>query len=79
MAGRIFYGRQEQRVVRDAFPPKLEFAYTLADSNGNVLASGEETLTDISFSFDIGLQSSSRMFYYEIKLLEDWAGERFAK
>jgi len=74
-AGRVIYRRgRDVRLVRSIYPPRLKFKYTLSDAKGNDLQSGEVDLRDAAFTFDIGRRLSSRTFYFEIKLLEDWAG-----
>lgn len=41
-------GPTPRRVVRNAQPARVDFDYTLANSSGAVLASGRETLSDMS-------------------------------
>lgn len=81
MAGQFLpvrYSTNEVRVVRNSFPPKIDFAYTLTDSEGAVLEAGEANLVDLDFEFDIRGNTSADPFYYELKMLESWARTTFA-
>ncbi|MEM8867588.1 MAG: DUF3016 domain-containing protein, partial [Verrucomicrobiota bacterium] len=73
MAGEIlpFVGpsKRDTRVVKAIYPPRLVFNYVLSEASGEILQSGEQTLTDINFQQNIVRASSSELFYYEIKLL----------
>ena len=74
MAGKILplKGFDEIRVIRSVYPPVLEFKYSILDLDGEVLDSGEESITDLAFQDQLGRKSSSQTFFYELELLEDW-------
>lgn len=59
------------RMVRDIYPPRLEFAYKLKGADGAVLSEGKEKLTDLAFNFTVKLpdDESTR---YEKELLTNW-------
>lgn len=62
------------RYVESIYPPRIKLTYVLRNAQGEEIASGEEALRNLGFDSDIGATSSMRdSFYYEIKLLEDWA------
>ena len=67
---------QALRVVRDASPPRIRFAYTLR-RGGRTLAQGEESLTDINFLLNPGARFSTGPLTYEQELLRDWFRRRF--
>lgn len=67
------------RYIETVYPPRMELAYTLTDSEGNIVQQGEETIADISFDFNIlaPLRTQTMSFYYEINMLEDWMRKNF--
>lgn len=49
------------RIMRDIDPPRVKIEYALADASGNVLASGEKTLSDLSYNFKIRRPNESEV------------------
>lgn len=37
------------RIVKDIYPPRLQFYYEIIDENGNVIQRGEQRLTDLAY------------------------------
>ena len=64
------------RVVTDATPPRIRFAYVLR-RGGRAVARGEEALSDISFLLTSNPRLSTGPLYYERILLRDWFAKRF--
>ncbi|MBE7197167.1 MAG: DUF3016 domain-containing protein [Parafilimonas terrae] len=64
------------RVVTDATPPRIRFAYRLRRGN-RLVAHGEETVTDINFLLTSNPRFSTGGLYYERQLLRDWFARRF--
>ncbi|GJE14032.1 MULTISPECIES: DUF3016 domain-containing protein [Methylobacterium] len=64
------------RVVTDATPPRIRFAYALR-RDGRIVAQGEETVTDINFLLTSNPRFSTGGLYYERQLLRDWFARRF--
>ncbi|MEO0445274.1 MAG: DUF3016 domain-containing protein [Verrucomicrobiota bacterium] len=81
MAGAIepwrFRSASHVRIIKDVYPPRLRFTYELRSASGNILASGEETLRDVSFQRYASVGRTASPFYYEMKLLEKWARKKF--
>ena len=60
------------RIVRDIYPPKMRFNYTL-QNNGEVVSEGKENLSDIDFTFNIGRRFFDQdQFFYEKEMLGEW-------
>lgn len=83
MAGDIQPWRNQHnadiRYIERVYPPRMELAYTLTDGNGDVLQEGAETISDISFDFNIlaPIRTQSMSFFYEINMLENWIRKTF--
>ncbi len=61
------------RIVRSVYPPKLSFTYRVYDINGNLIDSGERTITDLTFDFNIGQRFFSQdKYFYEKDLIASW-------
>lgn len=61
------------RYVESVYPPRMSFSYVLKDSDGKEIASGEDSIRDLSFDFGIQPISNYDSFRYEIEMLTDWA------
>jgi hypothetical protein len=62
---------QEIRVVKDLYPARLEFSYTIKDANGTVVREGDERLRS---SMMMAAVNSDRYPYpHTRQLLDDWA------
>lgn len=64
------------RVVQDSTPPRIRLAYVLRRGN-RVIASGEDTVTDINFMLTANPRLSTGGLYYERAVLRDWFARRF--
>ena len=62
------------RYVENIYPPRLAFTYELLDPEGNVISSGEESLSDLSFMMNVlaPIRAGHKNFFYESTLLRDW-------
>jgi hypothetical protein len=68
---------QELRIVRGGADwPKLSLRYTLS-RDGQVLRSGEDSLSDLNYSQRGGFGSGSQSLQSEKRLLADWFDSRF--
>ena len=67
------------RYIERVYPPRMELAYKLTDADGKVVLEGEETISDISFDFNIlaPIRTQTMSFFYEINMLEDWIRKTF--
>lgn len=62
------------RIMRGVYTPKIEFAYSVTDAEGNVVASGERRLTDVGY--EMRLRSPRRdELMIETELLADFFRE----
>ena len=64
------------RVVQDSTPPRIRFAYALRRDR-RVVASGEDTATDINFMLTANPRFATGGLYYERAVLRDWFARRF--
>ena len=62
------------RVVKEIYPPRMRFRYTLADASGAVLKEGEEHLQDLAFQYNTGLNRNDELFH-DRNLFRDWVRE----
>jgi hypothetical protein len=62
------------RYIESVYIPRMKFTYQVKDAEGNVLAEGDEKISDMSFNYNIiaPLRSRHMNFFYEINMLEDW-------
>lgn len=81
MAGRIypnFRGREDIRVLRGGADwPHMVVRYSLV-SNGQVIASGEDQLSDMMYLNRINRYSDGDTLRYEKRMIDDWFKEKFA-
>ena len=59
------------RIVRDLYPPRFVFTYSLTDPSGKVVKSGKENLTDINFQNHISIDRDDPL-HYEKDMLNTW-------
>lgn len=64
------------RVVTDASPPRIRFAYALR-RGGRVAAKGEETLSDVNFMLHANPRFAGGGLSYERALIAGWFARRF--
>lgn len=62
------------RYVEDIYRPRLEFTYSLADAEGNVLDEGEADVVDLAFMMNTlaTFRAHHMSFFYELDLLSNW-------
>jgi hypothetical protein len=64
------------RVLRDITWPRIELRYTLTQ-NGEVLATGEEAVVDMTYLDHPNRYFDSDRLRYEKRMLDDWFRKRF--
>ncbi|QDE32651.1 MULTISPECIES: DUF3016 domain-containing protein [Shewanella] len=64
------------RVVKDLYPPRATFSYTITE-NGNVIIAGDEKITDMSFMYNTR-RLNNKPFQYETTLFDDWLNKTIA-
>jgi hypothetical protein len=80
MAGRILpraSGREELRFVKDGADwPSMVVRYELL-SNGQVIASGQDKLSDMGYTNRINRYSDGDLLRYEKRMIDDWFMPKF--
>lgn len=71
-------GASGPRVLTEVTPPSVRLRYRLSE-RGRVLASGEETVTDLNYLWDASARSSPSSFPYERELVRDWFRDRIVR
>jgi hypothetical protein len=81
MAGRLvpnFRGNQDLRVLHGGADwPHMVVRYTLS-ANGQVISSGEDQLSDMSYLDRINTFSDGDPLRYEKRMVDDWFKKKFA-
>jgi hypothetical protein len=80
MAGRIhpnFRGGQELRILNGGADwPHMALRYSL-ESNGRVIASGKENLSDMNYLDHISRYNDGDTLRYEKRMIDDWFRNKF--
>lgn len=64
------------RVIKDLYPPRATFSYTITD-NDKVVIAGDEKITDMSFMYKVR-RFNNKPFQYETTLFDDWLNKTIA-
>lgn len=59
------------RIVKDIFPPRFDFTYSVTDPSGKVIKSGKENLVDINFQLHVSIDTGDPL-HYEKDTLSSW-------
>ncbi len=59
------------RVMKDIYPPRMKFTYTITDAAGAVVKEGKETLSDMNYLQTVGINRGDTLYYDKV-LLRDW-------
>jgi hypothetical protein len=70
-------GRDDIRVIKDTYPPRIDLRYTLRAGDGSVVSEGENQLRDVAF-LQRGAANRTDPLRYEKRLLDDWLRREFA-
>lgn len=62
---------QDVRIVKDIYPPRIDFSYKLTDASGAVIKEGKEKLRDLAFMTRMVIDRSDSL-HFEKDLLRDW-------
>lgn len=60
------------RVLREIYPPRLKFHYTVTGEDGDTLEEGLAQLSDMNYLWGANIIRRDDPFYYEKELLNDW-------
>ena len=66
------------RVVKDIYPPKMDFDFKLTDADGKVLKEGKRQLRDLMFMSKLNLNTNDAL-HFEKTLLDDWFQKEFPR
>ncbi|MGA0533061.1 DUF3016 domain-containing protein [Hansschlegelia sp. KR7-227] len=66
------------RILTDTTPPSVKLAYALVE-RGRTILSGEETVTDMNYLWNVAARGSSDRLAYEKAMLKDWFRSRIVK
>jgi hypothetical protein len=69
--------RNEVRVVKDIYPPRIELRFRLVRGDGTVVKEGARTLRDTSFLSRGGVDRQDALGY-EKAMIDDWLKTEFA-
>lgn len=67
------------RMVRDIYPPRLEFSFRLLDATGKGVKEARRTLLDLAFQLRASGWSQHDPLRYEKSMLDDWLREEFSR
>ncbi len=65
------------RIVKDIYPPRISFSYTLTDAEGRTLDQGERKLVDAGFLTGGTRLNDSDPLRYEKQMIDDWVRKQF--
>ena len=66
-------GFEDVRIMKDIYPPRLKFSYTVKDADGQLVKEGMAQITDMTYLWNVADPvRRSKAFYYELQLMEDW-------
>jgi hypothetical protein len=72
LAGDRIGGMNEIRVIKDIYPPRIEFNYSVTKNNGQIISQADKVkLKDLGFMDRIKM-GRDEAFYYEKRLVTDW-------
>ena len=66
------------RVVKDIYPPKMDFDFKLMDADGKVLKEGKRQLRDLVFMSKMSLNTNDAL-HWDKSLLDDWFQKEFPR
>lgn len=62
---------RDVRIVKDIYPPRMDFSYQVTDASGKVLKEGTERLRDLGFMSRMSINRRDQ-FSYEKDMISDW-------
>jgi len=63
------------RIMRDAYPPRIDLNFRLVGQDGNVLREGKRVLRNLNYLQDVSLPAATgASLYYDKALLRRWLG-----
>lgn len=74
--------RERTRIMREAYPPRIELQFRLEDAEGRTLAAGQRTLRDpmyLTRSVPVWGAAFGERLRYEERMLDDWLREELGR
>jgi hypothetical protein len=62
---------RDVRIIKDIYPPRMDFSYKVTDASGKVVKEGVERLRDLGFMSRMTINRRDQ-FSYEKDMLNDW-------
>ena len=69
--------RQNIRMIREIYPPRMTVKFRETDASGAVVAEGERKLTDMAFMVNSGMINDSDPLRYEKRMIDSWLRRDF--
>ena len=66
------------RIVKDIYPPKMDFDFKVTDADGKVIKEGKRKLRDLVFMSKVTLNTNDAL-HFDKALLEDWFHNEFPR
>jgi len=67
------------RIVKDIYPPRMNFSFKLMDAAGAVVKEGQEKLIDMSFQMNASPINNNDSLRYEKAMIDNWLRNTFPK
>lgn len=71
------FARQDIRMIRDIYPPRMTVRFRELDAAGNVVAEGERKLTDPAFLTNAAPLNDTDSLRYEKRMVDLWLRREF--
>lgn len=70
---------QDVRMIRDIYPPRLQLAFAVKDSQGKIISQGQRRLGNTGYLHDLpATRSASDSLLHEKRLIDRWVRDEFA-
>lgn len=66
------------RIVKDIYPPKIDFDFKVVDASGAVVQEGKRQLRDLAFMMKISIMREDNL-RFEKAMIDDWFQKDFPK
>lgn len=65
------------RIVKDIYPPRMDFSFRLTDANGKVIKEGKRDLRDLAFMMKITMAFEDDSLRHEKQMIDEWFRDEF--
>ena len=77
LAGDVHWGRQEIRIIKQIYAPRMAFTYQLFSADNTLLSSADVNIKDMNFMTGSRLRHRNQVLSYEKNMLDDWFKKTF--